>query len=93
MQTEELKEKIKNRTLTPQEEREEERKAEKEKRSKKTWIRTEADADGYFLLKLVKLIDNNDMFLTANNASSLTIARKFLVIHYCEKLTVIIFFA
>ena len=49
-----------------------------------TWIRKNIDADGYFLLQLVnskKLeekfgysdLSDRDWFLTANNASSLTI--------------------
>ena len=47
------------------------------------WIRKEPDADGYFLLQLANKIEDNDMFLedndmflTAEDASSLTIARK-----------------
>ena len=48
---------------------------------KKRWIRKNFDADGYFLLQLVGEIGRNrygvqyikDMFLTAGNASSLTI--------------------
>ena len=41
---------------------------------KKRWIRKDLDADGYFLLQLVK--ENrweDDMFLTAADASSLTV--------------------
>ena len=44
--------------------------------SKQMWIRKEPDADGFFLLQLGKQIDYNNMFLTADDASSLTIARK-----------------
>ena len=40
------------------------------------WIIKEPDRDGYFLLQLGKQIDYNNMFLTALDASSLTIARK-----------------
>ena len=43
---------------------------------KQTWMRKEPDEDGYFLLQLGKQIENKDMFLAAENASSLTIARK-----------------
>ena len=39
------------------------------------WIRKKPDEDGYFLLQLGKQIDYN-MFLTALDVSSLTIARK-----------------
>ena len=49
---------------------------EYERRGKQTWIRKEADVDGYFLLQLVLRIDNDDMFLTAEDALSLTIAGK-----------------
>ena len=48
----------------------------REKEEKKMWIRREADPDGYFLLQHVKKVDYNDMFLTAENVSSLMIARK-----------------
>ena len=41
--------------------------------TKKKWIRKDFDADGYFLLQLVERIDRRDMFLTADDASSLTI--------------------
>ena len=47
---------------------------------KQMWIRKKPDEDGYFLLQLGKQIDHNNMFLTALDASSLTIARKYLVI-------------
>ena len=48
---------------------------------KKRWIRTNFDADGYFLLQLVGKFRNRfgfdehikDMYLTADDASSLTI--------------------
>ena len=40
------------------------------------WMRKEPDKDGYFLLQLEKTIGQNDMFLTAEDASSLTIASK-----------------
>ena len=43
---------------------------------KQMWMRKEPDKDGYFLLQLEKKIGRNDMFLTAEDASSLTIARK-----------------
>ena len=43
---------------------------------KQMWIRKEPDEDGYFLVQLEKTIGQNDMFLTAEDASSLTIARK-----------------
>ena len=39
---------------------------------KQMWIRKEPDEDGYFSLQL----DYNGMFLAAEDASSLTIARK-----------------
>ena len=42
---------------------------------KQMWMRKELDKDGYFLLQLEKTIGQNDMFLTAEDASSLTIAR------------------
>ena len=42
---------------------------------RKMWIRKEPDPDGYFLLQLVKNI-RWDMFLTAKDASSLTVERK-----------------
>ena len=47
---------------------------------KQMWIRKKPDEDGYFLLQLGKQIDDNNMFLTALDASSLTIAGKYLVI-------------
>ena len=47
-----------------------------EVRKEETWTRKEPDADGYFLLQLGKQIEHNDMFLTAEDASSLTIASK-----------------
>ena len=38
------------------------------------WIRNEADEDGYFLLQIEKQIwHTEDMFLTAEDTSSLTI--------------------
>ena len=40
------------------------------------WIRKEPDADGYFLLQLVDKDKYNETFLTSNDATSLTIARK-----------------
>ena len=40
------------------------------------WIRKEPDKDGYFSLQLGKSIEHKDMFLTADNASSLTIKGK-----------------
>ena len=43
---------------------------------KQMWMRKEPDKDGYFLLQLGKQIEGKDMFLTAEDASSLTIARK-----------------
>ena len=43
---------------------------------KQMWIRKEPDADGYFLLQSVKTVERNDVFLTAEDASSLTIASK-----------------
>ena len=44
---------------------------------KQMWIRKEPDEDGYFLLQIEKHIGQNiDMFLTAENASSLTIESK-----------------
>jgi hypothetical protein len=47
------------------------------KRRDKTWIRKEPDADGYFLLQLAKIDSwENNRFLTAEDASSLKIARK-----------------
>ena len=49
---------------------------EEEEKKMKTWIRNEPDADGYFLLQLEKKIEHNDMFLTADDAASLTIASK-----------------
>ena len=55
---------------------EEEEEEEEERRREKTWIRKEPDVDGYFLLQLLKGIGNADMFLTADDGSSLTIARK-----------------
>ena len=41
---------------------------------KQMWMRKEADKDGYFLLQHKN--GRNDMFLTAEDASSLTIACK-----------------
>ena len=56
------------------------RREEKEKeKGRKMWIRKEPDPDGYFLLQaqLVKEYRrDDDMFLTAKDASSLTVARK-----------------
>ena len=54
---------------------------------KQMWMRKEPDKDGYFLLQLGKQIEGKDMFLTAEDASSLTIARKlsfyfFLIGHF-----------
>ena len=43
---------------------------------KQMWMRKEPDKDGYFLLQLVKRFGGNNMFLTAEDASSLKIARK-----------------
>ena len=43
---------------------------------KQMWMRKEPDKDGYFLLQLGKQIEHKDMFLAAEDASSLTIARK-----------------
>ena len=40
------------------------------------WIRNEADEDGYFLLQIERQIGHVDMFLTAEDASSLTIESK-----------------
>ena len=41
---------------------------------KQMWMRKKPDKDGYFLLQLKH--GRNDMFLAAEDASSLTIARK-----------------
>ena len=47
------------------------------------WMRKEPDKDGYFLLQLGKQIEHKDMFLAAEDASSLTIARKqFYIGHF-----------
>ena len=43
---------------------------------KEMWIRKEPDEDGYFLLQLARKIERNDMFLTAEDDSSLKIERK-----------------
>ena len=44
---------------------------------KQMWIRKEPDEDGYFLLQLARETKNSTkMFLTAEDASSLIIARK-----------------
>ena len=43
---------------------------------KQMWMRKEPDKDGYFSLQLGKQIEHKDMFLSAEDASSLTIARK-----------------
>ena len=43
---------------------------------KQMWIRKEPDEDGYFLLQLSKRIEYDDMFLTAEDDSSLKIERK-----------------
>ena len=55
----------------------------REEEERKMWIRKEPDPDGYFLLQLVKktrwdddIIRWKDCFLTAEDASSLTVARK-----------------
>ena len=49
----------------------------REEKGRKMWIRKEPDPDGYFLLQLVKKTRwDDDMFLTAEDASSLTVARK-----------------
>ena len=49
---------------------------------KKRWIRKSFDADGYFLLQLVGNIGGDkyirDMFLTADDASSLTIQGTYI---------------
>ena len=49
------------------------------RRALKKWIRKEEDADGYFLLQVdleleLELAWNEQMFLTADDPSSLTIA-------------------
>ena len=50
---------------------------ELEEKERKMWIRREPDPDGYFLLQLVKKYTfDDDMFLTAKDASSLTVASK-----------------
>ena len=50
---------------------------EEEEKERKMWIRKEPDPDGYFLLQLKKRNRlDDDMFLTAKDASSLTVARK-----------------
>ena len=50
---------------------------EEEEKEGKMWIRKEPDPDGYFLLQLFKKNRWHDvMFLTAEDASSLTVARK-----------------
>ena len=46
----------------------------REEKGRKMWIRKEPDPDGYFLLQFVN--DYKDMFLTAKDASSLTVAGK-----------------
>ena len=43
---------------------------------KQMWIRKEPDEYGYFLLQLSKTIEDHDMFLTAEDDSSLKIERK-----------------
>ena len=43
---------------------------------KQMWIRKETNEDGYFLLQLARNIEHNDMFLTAEDDSSLKIERK-----------------
>ena len=52
------------------------RKEEEKEKRRKMWIRKEPDPDGYFLLQLVKKYRDDDMFLTAKDASSLTVERK-----------------
>ena len=48
-----------------------------EEKGRKIWFRKEPDPDGYFLLQLVKKYSwDDDMFLTAEDASSLTVAGK-----------------
>ena len=57
----------------------EEKNATKNAQWKQMWIRKEPDEDGYFLLPLAKETlakEIPEMFLTAEDASSLTIARK-----------------
>ena len=54
---------------------------------KKRWIRKDFDADGYFLLQLAERIERKDMFLTAADASSLTIQGTYLLFN----MTTIIF--
>ena len=44
------------------------------------WFRTEADPDGYFLLQLAEKIADSNMFLTSNDAFSLTIASKLCLL-------------
>ena len=48
---------------------------EEEEKERKMWIRKEPDTDGYLLLQSQK-IQLYDMFLTAKDASSLTVERK-----------------
>ena len=43
-------------------------------------LEKEADPDGYFLFQLAEKVDDSDMFLTAENASSLSIARKLCLL-------------
>ena len=49
---------------------------------KQMWIRKKPDEDGYFLLQLGKQIDHS-MFLTAQDAFSLTIECKKLLLVSC----------
>jgi hypothetical protein len=52
-----------------------ERLREEEEKIRKMWIRKEPDTDGYLLLQSQR-IQLYDMFLTAKDASSLTVERK-----------------
>ena len=45
------------------------------------WIEKDFDADGYFWLQLVGGIGYRDMFLTADDASSLTIKGIYTIVY------------
>ena len=64
---------------TREEEEEEDKKEEEKEKGKKMWIRKEPDPDGYFLLQahLKRIFSwEDDKCLTAEDASSLTVASK-----------------
>ena len=74
---------LQQRNLEEQEQEEEEQKQKQKPsfgvriaRDPEMWIKKELDVDGYFLLQLADNEKHTNMFLTAEDAFSLTIRRK-----------------